>query len=282
MDSVLYIFDEYLFTPYVYPKWWSEDDIWRQFISMNIIVNIMGAFMYLGISSINYAFVFDKRLLEHPQVLENQVQKEVIYAMKSIPMMAFLTSIMFLLEIRGYSRLYDRVDDSKYGWWMIGFSIITFILFTDLLIYWIHRWLHIPFVYKHIHKPHHKWKMPTPYASFAFHPIDGFLQSTPYHIYAFLFPLHKYLYLALYLSVNIWTVSIHDGDFRVPDMLKPYVNGSAHHMDHHLYYNYNYGQYFTLWDRIGGSFKNPSAFEGKGPMDTIMKRQQKGDAKKDK
>jgi len=70
MDSVLYVFDEYLLTPYVYPKSWPEDDIWRQFLSMNIIVNIMGAFMYLGISSINYAFVFDKQLLEHPQVLE--------------------------------------------------------------------------------------------------------------------------------------------------------------------------------------------------------------------
>ncbi len=158
---------------------------------------------------------------------------------------------------------------------MIGFSIITFILFTDWQIYWIHRWLHHPLIYKYIHKPHHKWKLPTPFASHAFHPLDGFAQSLPYHIYVFLFPLHKFTYLALYVAVNIWTVSIHDGDYRVPDMLQPIVNGSAHHMDHHLYYNYNYGQYFTLWDRIGGSFKNPSSFEGKGPMDTILKNEQK-------
>ena len=25
---------------------------------------------------------------------------------------------------------------------------------------------------------------------------------------------------------------------------------------------YNYGQFFTLWDHIGGSFRVPSAFEG--------------------
>ena len=39
----------------------------------------------------------------------------------------------------------------------------------------------------------------------------GFLQSVPYHVYPFLFPLHKGLYLGLFTFVNIWTVSIHDG-----------------------------------------------------------------------
>lgn len=150
-------------------------------------------------------------------------------------------------------------------------SAVFFILFTDCLIYWIHRGLHHRLVYSAIHKPHHAWKVTTPFASHAFHPIDGFLQSTPYHIYVFLFPMHKVLYLALYIAVNIWTVSIHDGDFRVPALLKPIVNGAAHHTDHHLLYTYNYGQYFTLWDRIGGSFRNPTAFEGNGPLDYIEK-----------
>ena len=79
------------------------------------------------------------------------------------------------------------------------------------------------------------------------------------------------VYLALFVIVNIWTVSIHDGDYRVPRLFEPLINGSAHHTDHHLYYNYNYGQYFTLWDRIGGSFRYPSALEGKGPMDELKK-----------
>ena len=77
-------------------------------------------------------------------------------------------------------------------------------------------------------------------------------------------------YLGLFIFVNIWTVSIHDGDYRVPTLLQPLVNGCAHHTDHHLFYNYNYGQFFTLWDRIGGSFRNPSAFEGKGPLAEVL------------
>ena len=70
-------------------------------------------------------------------------------------------------------------------------SCFTFIAFTDACIYWIHRFLHHRLVYKHLHKTHHTWKVPTPFASHAFHPMDGFLQSCPYHLYLFLFPLHK-------------------------------------------------------------------------------------------
>lgn len=75
----------------------------------------------------------------------------------------------------------------------------------------------------------------------------------------------------MFVFVNFWTVSIHDGDYRVPDAIKPFINGSAHHTDHHLFYNYNYGQFFTLWDRLGGSFRNPSAFEGNGPLEDVLK-----------
>lgn len=128
------------------------------------------------------------------------------------------------------------------------------------------------------HKPHHLWKIATPFASHAFHPVDGFMQSLPYHVYPFLFPLHKITYLGLYIFVNVWTISIHDGDYRVPRPLRHVINGSAHHTDHHLYFDYNYGQYFTLWDKIGGSYKSPTAFEGKGPHDYMRKLRENGSA----
>lgn len=167
------------------------------------------------------------------------------------------------------------------GWLGIILSVFTFILFTDCLIYWIHRGLHHRLIYTTIHKPHHLWKVPTPYASHAFHPIDGFMQSVPYHIYVFLFPLHKLLYLALYVGVNIWTVSIHDGCFKVPTLLQPVINGAAHHTDHHLLYTCNYGQYLTLWDRLCGSFHYPGAYDGCGPLDYIRKLELKKSQKKE-
>jgi lathosterol oxidase len=184
--------------------------------------------------------------------------------------MALPTAFLFVFELQGYSKLYDNVADHAWGWGMILLSLPLFLFFTDMGIYWIHRWLHHPLLYGPIHKPHHKWVICTPFASHAFHPVDGFSQSVPYHLYAFIFPLHKVLYVVLFVLVNIWTVSIHDEIYKVPEFLRPFVNGSAHHTDHHTDFNYNFGQYFTLWDRIGGSFKEPSGFiPGKSVYDQL-------------
>ncbi|GAB6018609.1 Lathosterol oxidase [Chamberlinius hualienensis] len=272
MDYVLSACDDYFLTPHVYPINWSEDSISRQSISLFLIGFIGGIFMYLIPATLGYLFLFDHRLLNHPLILKNQIRREIRCALTSIPFMSLLTNPLFVLEVRGYSRLYDHVHDIKLGWYGVIVNAITFILFTDFLIYWFHRWLHSKSLYKPLHKMHHTWKIPTPFASHAFHPVDGVIQSLPYHIYIFLFPMHKLSYLLLFVFVNIWTVSIHDSNCKVPFYLRSVINGSAHHTDHHTLYSYNYGQFFTLWDRIGGSYRNPSIFEGKGPLEEVLKK----------
>lgn len=123
-----------------------------------------------------------------------------------------------------------------------------------------------------LYQLHHKWVIPTPFASHAFNPCDGFLQSLPYHIYAYMIPMHKYLYLFMFVFVNFWTVMIHDGKYnvvyeyetRLIQLLGEFIshseiiNTSAHHFVHHVYFNYNYGQYFTFWDRLGNSHRQPT------------------------
>ncbi|XP_036599377.1 lathosterol oxidase [Trichosurus vulpecula] len=269
MDLVLNIADYYFFTPYVYPSTWPEDEIIRQCLSLLVVTNLGAYILYFLFATLSYYFIFDHSLMKHPLFLENQVYREIKYTVQALPWMSIPTVLLFLAEVRGHSKLYDNIEDSTYGWPGVIFSMLSFLFFTDMGIYWIHRGLHHKLVYKRLHKPHHVWKITTPFASHSFHPADGFLQSLPYHVYPFIFPLHKMVYLGLYIFVNVWTISIHDGDFRVPKFLEAVINGSAHHTDHHLYFDYNYGQYFTLWDRIGGSFKHPSAFEGKGPLDYI-------------
>jgi len=142
---------------------------------------------------------------------------------------------------------------------LIFFSVPFFLVFTDYGIYWVHRTLHHPSIYKYVHKPHHKWLVPTPFASHAFHPLDGYLQSVPYHLFIFLFPLHRWLYLALFVFVNFWSILIHDSDMITGHVFEKVINGPAHHTLHHLYFTVNYGQYFTWADRWGGSYRQPSS-----------------------
>lgn len=212
-----------------------------------------GLVLYFIGSTISYNFVFDKRSMNHPKFLRNQLKMEVRQAMEAMPVMSALTTPFFVGEVRGYTKLYDSPSEAPFPLYnLIQFPL--FMAFTDFCIYWIHRGLHHPLVYRRFHKPHHKWIVPTPYASYAFHPVDGWSQSVPYHLFPFLFPLQKASYLGLFVFVTIWTVLIHDGEYATRS---PVINGSACHTLHHLYFNYNYGQFFTLWDRIGGSYRVP-------------------------
>ncbi|KAK2794937.1 c-5 sterol desaturase [Onygenales sp. PD_12] len=239
---------------YAYKSALPRDNIYRQFITLYLITWIFGLFVYFVFASISYVFVFDKNTFNHPKYLKNQIRHEIKQTSKSLPVMAVFTAPLFLLEVRGYGKMYDSFDDAPFPLYnYLQFPI--FILFTDFFIYWIHRGLHHPLVYKHLHKPHHKWIMPTPYASHAFHPLDGYAQSIPYHLFPFLLPLQKFAYVFLFIFINVWTILIHDGEYVANS---PIINGAACHTMHHLYFNFNYGQFTTLWDRLGGSYRKPN------------------------
>ncbi|THV51391.1 hypothetical protein BGAL_0112g00120 [Botrytis galanthina] len=241
-------------TDAAYTSQWDRDNIFRQAFSLFLITWIAGAAIYFTISTLSYLFVFDKTTFQHPKFLKNQIRMEISQACNSMPLMSILTTPFFLAEVRGYSKLYDLTSEGP-GMWYNWFQFPLFLLFTDCFVYFIHRGLHHPSVYKTLHKPHHKWIMPTPYASIAFHPVDGWMQSLPYHVFPFIFPLQKFAYLGLFFFVQVWTVFIHDGEYVANS---PILNGAACHTMHHLYFNYNYGQYTTLWDRLGGSYRKPN------------------------
>jgi len=243
------------FTPRdaAYMSQWTRDNIYRQLFSLFLITWIAGATIYFVVSSLSYLFVFDKTTFKHPKFLKNQIKMEIRQAVDAMPFIAILTTPFFFGEVRGYSKLYDTLSDQPFPYYnLLQFPL--FLIFTDFCIYFIHRGLHHPSIYKHLHKAHHKWIMPTPYASVAFHPVDGFLQSLPYHVFPFIFPLQKWAYVALFVFINFWTITIHDGEFIANN---PIINGAACHAIHHIEFFGNFGQFSTWPDRLGGTYRQP-------------------------
>ncbi|KAK1622863.1 fatty acid hydroxylase [Colletotrichum phormii] len=238
-----------------YGSAWPRDSILRQTISLLAITQIGACALYWIFSPLSYYYIFDRRLEYHPRFLKNQIRQEIISSMKAVPVINILTLPFFLAEVRGKSLLYTHVEE--YGLWWMAFSVAIFMVWNDIAIYWIHRLEHHPSVYKYIHKPHHKWIVPTPWAALAFHPLDGYVQSLPYHVFVFVCPIQKYLYMGLFVLVQIWTILIHDGDMISGHWLEKYINSPAHHTLHHMYFTVNYGQYFTWADNYFDSHRAP-------------------------
>ncbi|PVV04764.1 hypothetical protein BB560_000725 [Smittium megazygosporum] len=174
-------------------------------------------------------FYYDKDYMKHPRFLKNQHILEIKTAFKAFPIITILTIPWIYAEINGKTRLYD--DPYERGVPYLFLSAGLFLLFTDFCIYWVHRLLHHPL-----------------------QKVETYLSSVPYHLATIVIPLYKWLYLGLFAFVNVWSVMIHDGNYLSRN---PVVNGSAHHSIHHTAFLYNYGQFFTFFDRIFGSFREP-------------------------
>lgn len=141
--------------PGFYGSAWPRDNIVRQVASIMTITQVGAMLLYFIFSALSYYLIFDRRLEYHPRFLKNQVRKEIVSSMTAVPLMNVLTAPWFLAEVRGKSLLYHNVSD--YGWSWLVVSSVLFMVWNDFFIYWIHRLEHHPSVYKHIHKPHHKW-----------------------------------------------------------------------------------------------------------------------------
>jgi lathosterol oxidase len=211
--------------------------------------------VYFIIAGGSYAIFFvwlKERFFPGKAIAHHQIGRAIRVSFFGILGNAILTTPIYLLVNHGYSRVYYSVEE--YGRGYLVFSVVALLLFTETLVYWIHRSLHYPFLYRTFHKYHHEFRDPTPWVSMAFHPLDSFSQGLPYHLFAFLFPIHVGVYVGCVTLVTLWTFMIHDQLSICPWSI---VNYTGHHTLHHTLNKYNYGQFFTVWDRLGGTYRSP-------------------------
>lgn len=201
-----------------------------------------------------YFFVYRKQRYNPDYCFDlKAITDSCVWAVLGITGGTLLAAPLQMAALSGWGQTYYAVED--YGLGYLALSVLLLLALTETLIYWIHRALHLPALFGRIHMGHHQFREPTPWAGFAFHPMDAFAQALPYHIAAFLFPLNIWVYTIMMSLVMLWAVSIHD---RVSLLRFRWLNYAGHHTLHHLYGNYNFGQYLTLWDRIGGTYRCPS------------------------
>lgn len=173
--------------------------------------------------------------------------------------MSFYSMLPIVAECmieKGWTQVYYTFDEIG---GFVPYLLITALYFclVEIGIYWMHRTLHTnKFLYNHVHLLHHKYNKPetlTPWASIAFHPLDGVLQASPYVVLLPFMPVHYFTHFFLFFFTAIWATYIHDSmDFNIDPIM-----GSKYHTVHHTHYIYNYGQVFTFCDRFWGTFKPP-------------------------
>lgn len=182
--------------------------------------------------------------------------REILYSIRTTAVYG-VVGVVTLLAIRGgYTQLYRNFDD--HGWPYFVLSIFLVICLHDTYFYWTHRLMHHPKLFKLTHWDHHKSKNPTPWASYAFSPIEAAVQAGIFPLAAFLLPLHFGAFAIFMLWQIGWNVIGHTGFEFFPRWwmtsgLGVVFNTPTHHVMHHERIHGNYGLYFNFWDRLMGT-----------------------------
>jgi lathosterol oxidase len=238
-----------------------------------LTISVGGVLLFFTLAGVSYRLFF-LRSRFHPDYAPDdadnrrEVREAIKWSIISVFGNAALVAPIHYLLATGHGRLYT--DIAEHGWAWLLLSPIVILAVSETSIYWVHRGLHWGPLYRHVHDKHHDFKVPTPFVGLAFRPLDAFAQGLPHHILAFLLPIHVGIYLVSLIFVTLWAVMIHD---RVSFVRWKGINFTGHHTLHHWYESYNFGQYFTLWDRMMGTYRDPEVAYDDLPAGIVVRAQ---------
>jgi sterol desaturase/sphingolipid hydroxylase (fatty acid hydroxylase superfamily) len=179
---------------------------------------------------------------------QKQVRREIGWAFTSTLVFVLLASIAWWLYQQEVTLVYEDVD--RYPSWYLFVSPVLLLVLYETYYYWLHRWMHLPKIFRIVHRVHHESRQPTVFTSFAFHPLEAFLQLAFFPMIILLIPFHYVTLFIVFTIMSISAVINHSGvEIFKSRFLREHVIGSMHHDKHHTHFNRNFGLYFTWWDK---------------------------------
>ena len=233
-------------TPFREPFWFMV------FFSVTFVITFTRHLFLSGVY--HYVFfvlfrkIFNQRIINHHPQKEQQIKMEIWRSAITAFIFSGLFGIVLVLWQGGYTKLYT--DWGLYPWWYHIFSLILAMVIHETYYYWLHRWMHRPKIYPLIHKWHHDSIDPNAVTAFSFHPIESVLQAIVLPGLILFLPMHMLLFFAFLFIMTISGTINHAGVEIYPKgIIGKWIIGATHHNMHHKQFQYNYGLYFTFWDR---------------------------------
>ncbi len=104
-----------------------------------------------------------------------QIRREIVYSLSTVAIFAANGLLVWLLIGNGTVEVYPDVERRGWAWWWI--SLVLIVVAHDAWFYWTHRALHHRRWFGAVHGRHHASLHPTPWAAYAFHPVEALVQA---------------------------------------------------------------------------------------------------------
>lgn len=118
----------------------------------------------------------------------------------------------------------------------------------DILFYYSHRILHVPYLYERVHKMHHVWTGPCALAALYCHPFEMAISNVlPIIFSGMLAGLNFSTMRIWHMFILFNSLVISHGGYRISEV-------NMHDL-HHYFRNWNYGT-LGIVDRLHGTYKS--------------------------
>jgi sterol desaturase/sphingolipid hydroxylase (fatty acid hydroxylase superfamily) len=166
--------------------------------------------------------------------------------------------------------------------WKIAARILLFMVVEDFMFYWSHRTLHaVPFLYRNVHKFHHRWRQSTSLAAESTHPVEFVLGNViPFAAGPLLAGAHLselYLWTLWRIGETVTNHSGYDFPWSVWSILPFQGSAFAHDAHHALNVNGNFASFFMWNDRFWGT-EVPESQSGPKPSEVPRAAEEEGEA----
>ena len=146
------------------------------------------------------------------------------------------------------------------GWGPVWFviSLLLMIVGHDAYFYWVHRLIHHPKRFRKYHLRHHLSHNPSPFTAYSFNLREAALMGLFAAVWPLIVPTPWAVIPVWLLHQLVRNTIGHSGYELMPAgregrPLFDWVTSVTHHDLHHAYSKYNFGLYFTWWDRWMGT-----------------------------
>jgi sterol desaturase/sphingolipid hydroxylase (fatty acid hydroxylase superfamily) len=145
------------------------------------------------------------------------------------------------------------IDDP---WYFVA-CLYLLIAWSTTNFYFVHRALHWKPVYRYVHELHHRNVDVGPWSGISMHPLEHLVYFSPFLLW-WLLPVHPVIIILTGFYQALSPALSHSGfDYLKLGRLR-IKTGDWYHQLHHQYFNLNYGNTPTPFDKLFGSWHDGS------------------------
>ncbi len=235
---------------------------WAMFVAVSVGVSIVTFWGVGGL--IHYVFYVRRRAaapawkLQPARWLSPRMTRHAFWLGSANIVMGAVIGGTFAWRVAGggFSLLYFEPD--PWGLGLVGLaylpvSAILLFFAIDAGLYYSHRALHGRFLFRHVHRWHHRYTAPIIFTTTAVHPIEFLTFELFLVLPTFLIPAHAGVYVAVVAYTYFIGMVDHSG-IRATWKLPLHTNNRFHD-DHHVYFHCNYAHHTMLLDRLHGTVR---------------------------